>query len=134
MGYRHRIPHVAVAFEEGHEYHGCEVTLRALNLGEFLDLMQLNPDSAVRNIGDQLIIMGDKLVSWNLEDPDTGEPVPVTRDAVLQQDKDLMIAVLNAWADVLRGVSDPLPETSSGGEPSLEASLPMAPQSQSLAS
>lgn len=133
MGYRHRIPHIRVAFEDGHEYHGCEVILRKLVLGEFLDLMQISPESAVRNVGDQLATMADKIVSWNLED-ETGEPVPVTREAVLQQDKDLMMAVLNGWITALQGVPAPLESSSPDGEPSLEASLPMAPQSQSLAS
>lgn len=133
MGYRHKIPHIRVAFEDGHEYHGCEVILRKLQLGEFLDLMQISPDSAVQNVGDQLATMADKIVSWNLED-ETGAPVPVTRETVLQQDKDLMMAVLNGWVTALQGVPAPLESSSPDGEPSLEASLPMAPQSQSLAS
>lgn len=133
MGYRHKIPRVNVAFEEGHEYHGCEVVLRKLTLGEYLDIVGITADSGINHVGDQLKRMGDKLVSWNLEDED-GTPIPATPDAVLEQDKDLMIAVLNAWLDALNGVPAPLEPNSPDGEPSLEASIPMETLSSSLVS
>jgi len=133
MGYRHQIPRVNVAFEEGHDYHGCEVTLRKLKLGEYLDLVGINPESGVSNVGDQLQKMADKLITWNLED-EAGLPVPTTREAVLEQDKDLMLAVLGAWLDGVNGVSAPLEQPSTGGEPSPAASIPMEPLSPSLAS
>lgn len=135
MGYRHQIPRVVVTFEEGHDYHGCEVTLRRLKVGEWLDITGLGGDDepGVRHIGDQLKTMADKLVAWNLED-DEGRPVPTTVEAVLDQDRDLMLAILGSWLDTLSGVSAPLEPTSTGGEPSLVESIPMDTLSASLVS
>lgn len=129
-GYRHQIPRVTVVFEPGHEYHGCEVVLRKLKLGEYLDIVGINPESGATHIGDQLRKMADKLISWNLED-ESGVPVPTTPEAVLEQDKDLMLAVLGAWLDGINGVSAPLEQPSDDGEPSPEGSIPMAPLSPS---
>jgi hypothetical protein len=105
MGFQFKAPRVNVAFEEGHEYHGLEVSLRKLNLQEFLDI---NGIGEVKDMhaGHQLKTMGEKLIAWNLED-EQGQPVPPTSDAVLLQDKDLMIAICSAWLDALRGVSGP---------------------------
>lgn len=137
MGYRHKIPHINVSFEDGHEYHGCEAVLRTLKLGEWLEITGMGVgEASVVHVGDQLKRMADKLVSWNLEDED-GTPVPVTAEAVLDQDQALMIAILNGWLDGLNKSSDvpaPLEQNSPDGVPSLEVSLPMEPLSPSLAS
>lgn len=135
MGYKHQIPRIDVTFDESHEYHGFEVTLRKLKLGEWLEITGMGGDEApgVRHVGDQLERMADKLVAWNLEDED-GNPVPTTAEAVLDQDRDLMIAILNAWLDGLTGVSAPLEQSSPDGAPSLVESIPMAPLSESLVS
>jgi hypothetical protein len=134
MGYRHKIPRVNVKFDEGHEYHGCEVVLRKLTLGEYLDIAGLNPDSGILNVGDQLRKMGDKLISWNLEDEDTGEPIPATPQAILDQDKDLMVAVLSGWLDGVNGVSAPLEQASPDGQQSPVESIPMETLSNALVS
>lgn len=134
MGYRHKIPRINVAFEVGHEYHGCEAVLRKLTLGEWLDITGISDDAVVRHVGDQLKSMGDKLISWNLEDPETGEPILPTAEAVLNQDRDLMLAILNAWLDGINGVPAPLEQNSPAGELSLEASIPMETLSSSLVS
>ncbi|MFG3510252.1 hypothetical protein ACGF5F_32670 [Streptomyces sp. NPDC047821] len=133
MGYRHQIPRVNVRFEEGHEYHGFEAVLRKLKLGEWLEITGINGDAGVRHVGDQLEKMADRLISWNLEDEE-GQPVPTTREAILEQDQGLMLAVLNAWIDGITGVSAPLGPSSPAGEPSLEASIPMETLSSSLVS
>lgn len=108
------------------------MSLRKLNLQEFLDINGIG-DVEDMHVGHQLKTMGEKLLSWNLEDED-GQPVPATSEGVLQQDKDLMIAICTAWLDALRGVSGPLEQTSPDGGPSLEASIPMDVPSESLAS
>jgi hypothetical protein len=135
MGYKHQIPRINVAFEEGHEYHGLKVVLRKLKLGEWLEITGMgdNEEPTVRHVGDQLRRMADKLVSWNLED-EGGRPVPTTLEAVMDQDRELMIAVLNAWLDGLTAVSAPLEASSTGGEPSLVESIPMDTLSASLVS
>ncbi|GGU13294.1 hypothetical protein [Streptomyces violascens] len=132
MGFQFKAPRINLAFEPDHDYHGLEVTLRKLNLQEFLDINGIG-DVEDMHAGHQLRTMGEKLLSWNLEDED-GQPVPATVDGVLRQDKDLMIAICSAWLDALRGVSAPLEQSSPDTGPSLEASIPMDAPSESLAS
>jgi hypothetical protein len=132
MGFQFKAPRVNIAFEEGHEYHGLEVSLRKLNLQEFLDINGIGEVEDM-HAGHQLKTMGEKLIAWNLEDEE-GNPIPPTPDAVLLQDKDLMIAICTAWLDALRGVSGPLEQSSPDTGPSLEASIPMDVPSESLAS
>lgn len=131
-GYRHKAQRINVSFEPGHEYHGLEVVLRKLTLGEYLDIVGLG-EVKLNHIGEQLKSMGDRLISWNLED-EQGQPVPATVEAVLGQDKDLMVSILEAWLDVLNGVPAPLDQTSPAGEPSPVESIPMETLSSSLVS
>lgn len=133
MGYQHKRKKINVRFEEPHEYAGFEATLRGQHLGGFLNLMGIG-EVDLSSLGDQLREMGKALVSWNLEDEDTGEPVPATPEAAMAQDQDLMIALAKGWTDGLRGIPTPLEQSSTDGPPSLEASLPMEPLSESLAS
>lgn len=132
MGFQHKPQRINVSFEPGHDLHGLEVVLRKLTLGEYLDIIGLG-EVGMNHIGDQLKAMGDKLISWNLED-DNGQPVPATPEAVLGQDKDLMVTILEAWLEALNGVAAPLEQSSPAGEPSLEASIPMETLSNALVS
>lgn len=132
MGFHYESPRINVTFEPGHEYHGAEVVLRRLNLAEYLDITGIGEVTGV-TIGDQLKTMGDKLVSWNLEDA-AGNPLPPTSEAVLRQDKDFMVSVCTAWIQALHGVSAPLEQNSPDGAQSLEESIPMDVPSESLAS
>lgn len=133
MGYQHKRKRIAVRFEEPHEYAGFEAVLRGQHLGGFLNLLGIG-EVDMSNLGDQLKEMGRALISWNLEDEDTGAPVPVAPEAVMAQDQDLMIALAKGWIDGLRGIPAPLEQSSTDGQPSLEASLPMEPLSESQAS
>lgn len=137
MGYKHKMPRIHIDFEEGHDYHGCEVVLRRLTLGEWLSITGMGADGATyRHVGDQLRTMADRLISWNLEEED-GTPVPTTQEAVLAQDQALMLAILDGWIGKLNKeaeVPTPLEPSSPAGEPFPEASLPMEPLSESLAS
>ncbi|MGW8326470.1 hypothetical protein ACWGLE_01040 [Streptomyces sp. NPDC055897] len=132
MGFQFKTPRINIAFAPGHEYHGLEVVLRKLTLQEFLDINGIGEVQDM-HAGHQLKTMGEKLLSWNLEDED-GTPVPATSESVLRQDKDLMIAICEAWLGGLQGVSAPLEQPSPGTETSLEASIPMDVPSESLAS
>lgn len=132
-GYRHKAKRITVRFEEPHDFAGFEATLRGQHLGGFLNLLGIG-EVDLSNIGDQLREMGKALISWNLEDEESGEPVPVTPEAVMAQDQDLMIALAKGWTDGLRGIPAPLEPSSTDGPPSPEASIPMEPLSESLAS
>lgn len=78
------------------------------------------------------------ITSWNLEEPvDPEEPdgptrkVPVNAETIADQDLALLTAIIDALQDATTGVSGPLAQTSSDGEPSLEASIPMDVPSES---
>lgn len=133
MGYRHKIKRIDVTFEGEHQFAGFEAVLRGKTLGEYLALQGIG-DVDSSDLGSQIQEMARSLISWNLEDEKTGAPVPATPEAVFAQDQDLMLALATAWMEGLAGVSAPLEPSSTDGGQSLEASLPMAPLSQSQAS
>lgn len=119
---------------------GLEVLARSLNTGQFLEMEQAKAERAeggTRAKGGterMLELFADQLVSWNAEDED-GVPIPATMAGIRSQDLDLSLKIIDAWTDAIAGVGAPLPETSSAGQPSaLEASIPMAVPSESLAS
>lgn len=132
MGYRHKRKRIEVRFEDDHPNAGFEAVLRGTTLGGYLALRGIG-EVDESDIADQLRRMSESLISWNLEEED-GTPVPITPESMYVQDKDLMLALANAWMDGLAGISAPLEQSSTGGEQSLEASLPMEPLSQSQAS
>lgn len=132
-GYRHKKKRITVKFEEPHQYAGFEAVLRGKSLGEFLALQGIG-EVDKSSLADQLQSMAESLISWNLEDEDTGEAIPPTPEAVYAADQDLMLAVGTAWFDALRGISAPLELPSTDGQQYPEASLPMEPLSESQAS
>lgn len=120
-----------LVWPEDHESHGLVVRVRSLTMGEVLDLRR--PDSSLTE--DAAVAMfASHIVDWNLEDRDTGEPVPTTLAGILEQDEDFVMEIIGAWTAAATGVSPPLAPSSTGGEPSLEASMPMVPLSASQAS
>jgi len=133
MGFRLRNKRINISFEEGHEYHGLEVSLKGLSLGDFLELQGIGEvDNST--LAAQLKRFAESLIDWNLED-ETGTPIPPTPDAVYGQDQDLMLLLATRWMQVLQGdVPAPLEQPSPDGEPSLEASIPMDTLSSPLAS
>jgi hypothetical protein len=123
------------------ELEGLEVLAHSLNTGQFLEMEQAKAERARGGEKGEgatqrmLELLAGALVSWNAEDEDTEEPIPADLDGIKGQDLDFNLKVINAWTDAIAGVSTPLPETSSAGQPSaLEASIPMDSPSESLAS
>lgn len=75
----------------------------------------------------------ESLIGWNLTNDDAD--VPHNVDAFLGQDGDLVSAILDVWEDAALGrLAAPLGQSSNDGGESVEASLPMAPLSESRAS
>jgi hypothetical protein len=114
------------------------VRAKSVPLGKFLDLTklaELQGGTAGPEEMDQLreLFSGfaDALLSWNLEDETTGEPVPATLDGLLAQEFDFVLQIVMAWLDAISGVAAPLAKPSPAGATTLEASLPMAPLSPS---
>ena len=94
-----------VTFEEGHLYHGAEVTLSLdvatavlFEMQDFATLTGAARAEMIRRFGDEV------LVSWNLDDDADG-------DGLLAQPMAFVNAVLGEWIEA-QGVDDPLVETS----------------------
>jgi hypothetical protein len=124
---------------EDDDLEGLVVRARAVDLATFLRVAKLTGDGlslAADNevaITEMVELVGLALIEWNLQDA-TGEPVPADAQGLRSQDKDFTLAVINAWIEAVAGVARPLGQPSPGGDRSLEASLPMAVPSPSLAS
>lgn len=135
-GYKAKLKTYLVRFGEDHEYHGAEARLSGMTYGEWEQVTGLDGGEGDTNGAASVRRFVDHLISWNLEDED-GKPLPMTMDAVKEIDHDLVTALNNAWVQTLIGVhsADPLPESSTSGEPSPEPSaIPMEALSPSLAS
>lgn len=123
---------------EGREYEGLQVSMRGLSLGNYLEvqritsLTQETPDETEKMIR----IFVDSLVSWNLEEigKDGVQTVPTTRDGVGRLNIDFVMTIIGAWLTAIAGVPAPLEQNSASGNPSLEASMPMAVSTESLSS
>jgi len=117
------------------EMAGLEVTARSLTTGQFLDLQASMADKADEGSVRRMIeLLASRLESWNLEDEETGMPVPATLDGILAQELDFTMAIINAWSEAVAGVSAPLAGGSNSGGTSPELSIPMEALSPSLAS
>lgn len=141
MGGYKRARTVKLTWAADTELAGFEVRARRISVRKFLALAPLlEADLAsfskeeVDQMQDLFLQFGGELVSWNLEDEDTGEPIPCTPDTFLDADLQLAIEIITAYGQNVAGVSPPLPQPAPSGDPSLEASLPMETLSPSLAS
>lgn len=114
------------------DMHGLRVKLRAVDTGQALGLEAAMEEGGDGGIMATLTILAGQLIEWNIEDDDG--PVPVSLDAVMAQELDFNMTIVNAWREAIAGVSAPLDSDSPDGGPSLEASIPMEVPSESLAS
>lgn len=123
MGYVRKARIYRLVFDEG-DMAGFECRLRSTSFESIISSTGIQYDVEV---------LAEALVDWNLERAD-GTPVPVSLDSVRAQDPGFINAVMKAYSDAIFGVPGPLGESSSSGQPSPEASLPMEPLSPSQAS
>lgn len=128
MGYRRPSKVYKLRFEDEPE---LEVMARSVPVGELLDIMELAdqmtgaPSKA--DIEALFTMFAERLISWNLEDEDTGEPVPADAAGVLSQDFDFALKLILAWVQAVSSVAAPLVTTSTGTAPNpMEAMIPMA--------
>jgi hypothetical protein len=128
VGYRRNPKIYKLVFDDTTDYPGLEVQVRTLTMGQLY--RALGDDTGDRNFD----MFCERIVSWNLEDEITGEPVPVTREALEAEDDDLIGTIIKRWLAEVMGVPAPLESGSdSGGTSVAESTLAEIP-SQSLAS
>jgi hypothetical protein len=138
MGYRVTPKAYRLKFEDT-EMAGFEVTARSLNTGQFLEFQAARMEAAKGGVGADgatermLQMLSSAIVSWNAED-ETGRTIPWTMDGLRTLDLDFNMAIISAWMDAINGVPAPLSQPSTGGSPSVEASIPMDVSSASLVS
>lgn len=132
MGFREPDSTITLRFEPGHKYHGLEATCRSMSIAEYATAMGWDGSDGDGD-NDTLTRFFKALISWNLTDIND-QPIPVSEAP--SRDKQLILALNNAWVQALVGVpdTDPLPESSTSGEPSPAPAIPMAPLSESQAS
>jgi hypothetical protein len=134
VGYK-RAKTIKLSWADG-EFGGLEIRMRRVSIEElwelapFLDTVEASAED-VEMQRELVSTLGGYLVSWNLEDEDTGEPVPCTPASLAKQDLPFMQEIVTGFMRHIAGVPAPLEQPSPDGEPSPEASLPMEPLSPS---
>jgi hypothetical protein len=118
---------------DGTDQDGLTVRIRGLTIAQLDTLQEAEIDNTVDGRRATQELLAEQLVEWNMEDDD-GRPLPPTLDSIRSLDPAEFSAIISAWATAIAGVTDPLEPSSNGGAPSLEASIPMAPPSDALAS
>lgn len=125
MGFRPKKRTQIVIIPEDSQWHGLEAELVPMNFGMWLELTNSGAAGlSMLDVMHSVEKMAESLVGWNLEDPDTGEPVLTDRESVMGQDRDMLMVLTGQWVNATTGVSDPLPETSSDTAPLPEVFLP----------
>lgn len=139
MGHKIKRKTYKLSFQPDTPLDGLTVVVRGLSLGRALELRRDTEQYAKggeesEDATERLAkLLADHLVEWNAEDED-GVPIPATLDGLMSQDTELTFLIVNAWQDAVSAVASPLPQTSTDGQPSVEASIPMDVLSESLAS
>jgi hypothetical protein len=132
MGYQRST--LKLKFEDP-EMDGLEVSVRRLSVKDAIDVTKLVRKIAEnKDDGEALealaYVLSRTLISWNVEDED-GKPIPTTLEGVKSIDPELIREISDATRNAQTGVSRPLSQPSSDGEPSPELSIPMETLSES---
>jgi hypothetical protein len=133
MGFKRNPKIYHLTWEDG-DYAGLEVNIRSLNMGQLLEAKSGKSANGKDGLEGTVELLADRIVGWNLEDEETGAPVPATLDAMKGEDDDLILDIINRWMEAVSGVPAPLDATSPSGEISQVASIPTEALSPSLAS
>jgi hypothetical protein len=127
MGFQRVTKPIALTFDEDHELHGLEVTLKTPSLGEFMELAdQAGKVESIEDAEKGFRRLADFIVSWNLED-EAGEPIKPSYEALVAQDAAFTRLLVDAFMASVGTVSRPLPLGSNDGDNPIVASLPMEP-------
>ena len=118
MGYR-RIPTI-YTLDTIKEEEGLVVRMSSIRLGKLRRLMKLTADDGADDggIGEILDMFRENLVSWNLEEFEDGSPVPTSKEAIEEQEVELIMRIVEAWMDRMTGTDGPgdLGKDSTSGE------------------
>lgn len=104
MGYKAPVRRLVTLTFEG-DRAGLEVVVKAASqsaLRSAARLMELSDGPEITEADAEVILdlfdrFARALVSWNVEDPDTGEPVPATAEGIADLDDDFILSIIMAW-------------------------------------
>jgi hypothetical protein len=139
MGYRPEPKVYRITLADG-EHAGLSMRVRSVPVGRFLDLTRMadratgSPREAMTDMEGLFAGFAEALIEWNLEDPDTGDPVPPDLAGLSVLDFDLGMLLIGEWLTAIGGVAAPLGAPRPSGATMPEESIPMEPLSPSLAS
>lgn len=101
-----------------------EVTARDVPIATWRRFCELNDSSLsfadpaqADALAEVLEIVAASLVSWNLDDPATGERLPLTVEALTTRPHILLKAIIEAWSAGQVEIPDPFASPSTGGAP-----------------
>lgn len=141
MGYRKNFRTFVITYKGEHPLAGFECNVKALPLGETLDLQTRGYELRQHESGspgyrkamDELFAQfAGQIESWNVEDEETGLPIVPSQSAMYTEfEGDLGQDIILDWIDISNGkVSDPKePKPLNSGPQFPGESLPMAPLS-----
>jgi hypothetical protein len=111
---------------EGTEYDGLEVKVRGLTTGEYLEFATSSAptDEGSNETEETLRLLASHLVSWNLEDEETGDPVPTTFEGIKTNDFQMNMSIVNAWTASMVSIPEATGKKSDSGGPVLVESIP----------
>lgn len=125
MGFERKV--YKLVWPQGSAWEGLEVRMRPMpieTVGEIGRMYAESEQSESKKLAllpAMAAVVQESIVSWNLTD--NGEPVPCTN--VGAEGLELVMAIINAWQDVVNQVNPPLRQGSPSGEPSPEVLIPM---------
>ena len=119
---------------EGHQFHGLEIRMRGMSLAELERLSAFERTKKDSEAGSDVVarmaemramveLFSSRLISWNLTE--NGEPVGTDPDSIASADLGVVMSAIGAWQKEVTRVPDPLPQSSSDGQPFRVAPIPM---------
>ena len=134
-GFKPRAKTYKLTFEDDDDLNGLEVTMGTVTLGQYNEMLRAGLISSVTadvlDANDHLLdIFAERIVSWNLLDA-RGKPVPRTPEAVRNQERHVITAIISAWQLRIVGVDPTLNGESGSGAITREASLGLENLSES---
>jgi hypothetical protein len=122
---------------ESDELDGFECLMGGVSLERFIEITQLSaaletPEGRTpENIERQFTVIGELLVSWNLDDED-GTEVPCDYEGLKKQDFGFVMAIMGGYMQAIASVPKASNSESPSGETSEELSLGLGSASRSL--
>jgi hypothetical protein len=94
VGYERNPKVYHLKFQDG-EYAGLEVRVRSLSMKQLLTIRTGNGEDGKDGTETAVRFLAERIIDWNLTDQ--GIPVPPTLDAILDEDDDFVLAIINKW-------------------------------------